>query len=96
MSIRIKSYEEFCDEHAKYDGSHKCFVQGCDEPAYYEGGDSRFYCGMCEEHAGMKEAYRIYLKHVERRLRVRILWDKDDITLGPKLDEVLNKLKEVE
>ena len=47
MNINIKSYEDFANEHKKYDGSMECFVQWCNKPAYYEGGDARFYCGMC-------------------------------------------------
>ena len=73
----------------------ECFVQWCNKPAYYEGGDIRFYCGMCDEHSGVKEQYRIYLKDIEKKIRTRILWDKDDATLESLYDEVANKLTEM-
>ena len=28
MNIKIKNYEDFANEHKKYDGSMKCFAQG--------------------------------------------------------------------
>ena len=73
----------------------KCFVEGCNKPGYYEGGDVRFYCEMCDEHSGVKEWYRIYLKDIEKRVRTRMLWDKDDATLKLLYDEVANKLADV-
>lgn len=96
MDIRIKTYEEFLNEHEKkYDGSNKCFVHSCDKPAYYEGGDSRFYCGMCDEHSGIRDSYHTYLKDIESRIRARMLWDKDDVTLGSLLNTVTTMLKTV-
>lgn len=58
LGISFESYEEFLERNKvpKYNGN-KCFVHGCTKPGLYEGGDARFYCGMCEEHAGMKEQY---------------------------------------
>lgn len=52
------TYEEFKEtrKEPKYFGN-KCFVAGCENPAEYEGGDARFYCGVCEEHAGIKKQY---------------------------------------
>lgn len=94
MNIKIKSYDDFANEHKKYDGSMKCFVEWCNKPAYYEGGDVRFYCGMCDEHSGVKESYRVYLKDIEKKIRTRMLWDKDDATLKSLYDEVTNKLME--
>lgn len=92
MNINIKSYEDFANKYKKYDGSMECFVQGCNKPAYYEGGDVRFYCGMCDELSGVKKKYRIYLENIEKSIRIRMLWDKDDTTLKPLYDEVVNKL----
>lgn len=84
----IKSYEEFANDHKKYSGYYQCFVHGCDKPGYYEGGDARFYCGMCEEHVGLKESYLVYLNHLERKIRIRMMWDKDDAGL----EELINKI----
>ena len=56
------NYESFLKKNLKYDGKSKCFVYDCQERALYEGGDSRFYCGMCEEHAAMRGKYRMYLQ----------------------------------
>lgn len=53
--IHFETYEEYKKRNRKYNG--KCFVHNCDNPGYYEGGDSRFYCGMCEKHAQLKEHY---------------------------------------
>ena len=55
------TYEQWLETKKEYSGNQKCFVNGCDKPAFYEGGDSRYYCGMCEEHAGMKMKYQWYL-----------------------------------
>ena len=55
------SYEQWLETKKEYSGKEKCFVNGCDKPAFYEGGDARYYCGMCEEHAGMKMKYQWYL-----------------------------------
>ena len=95
MNIQIKSYEGFAQERKKYDGSSKCFICGCDEPAYYEGGDARFYCGMCAKHALLEENYRGYLINIEKKIRTRMLWDKEDPTLKLLLDDVTKKLLEV-
>ena len=55
LGISFESYEEFLERNKTYSG--KCFVHGCTKPGLYEGGDSRFYCGMCEDHAKMKNKY---------------------------------------
>lgn len=46
----------------KYKGL-KCYIPNCNKLAEYEVGDSRFYCGMCEEHAGIAEAFSKGDKH---------------------------------
>ena len=94
MDIKIKSYEEFANERKKYDGTNKCFVMGCDKPGFYEGGDARFYCGMCEEHARLKEYYISDLKYIEKKVRIRMMWDKTDKTLESILNDIANKLLE--
>lgn len=96
MDIKIPSYEEFINANGrkKYDGSTKCFVHWCDKPAYYEGGDARFYCGMCAEHAGLRDGYISELKCIARRIRARMLWDKNDKTLTPLLELVTKTLIE--
>jgi hypothetical protein len=71
-------------------------VQPCDKPAYYEGGDARFYCAMCEEHVGMKHEYRSYLKGIEKKIRIRMAWCKNDPTLETLYKAVISKLKEWE
>lgn len=58
FGVSFESYEEFLERNKvpDYNGK-KCFVLGCTKPGLYEGGDSRFYCGMCEDHADMKNKY---------------------------------------
>ena len=65
LNIRFESYEDFLKRNKvlKYIGN-KCFVLGCDKQAEYEGGDSRYYCGMCEKHANMKERYIEELENI--------------------------------
>lgn len=92
--FQIDSYEEFLNEHKKYSGHCKCFVIGCVESGYYEGGDSRFYCGMCEEHANMKNAYRRYLEERKRKIEIRMMWNPDR-QLGELHEIVVAKLKEL-
>lgn len=77
--IQIYTYEEFRETREKYVGDAKCFAAGCNRPARYKDGDIRFYCGMCEEHAGIKEDYRRYLERVKRKLEVRMMWNHDVI-----------------
>ena len=96
MPTRIMTYNEFFVQHVKYDGHDKCFVAGCNQPAYFEGGDARCYCGMCEEHYGIKENYRRYLEDVERKLKIRALWSKRDAEIQSRLVEVANRLAEFE
>lgn len=76
MEAIVKTYEQFLEEHKEYDGNDKCFVGRCDEPAYYEGGDYRWYCGVCEKHAKMKDRYAHYLYDVIDQAHNRLLWDK--------------------
>jgi hypothetical protein len=73
----IESYEEFKNALKKpeYFGE-TCFVGGCNKPAEYEGGDYRFYCGMCEEHAGIRESYDTKIKRMERMKKIRKMWYK--------------------
>lgn len=92
MDIHIKSYEEFCDEHKKYDGG-KCYVAGCNQPAYYEGGDARCWCPMCEDHADMPSFYYSYLGRVRKQIETRMKWDKKDPTLKGLLELVTNAQK---
>lgn len=100
MDLHIKTYEEFAQDfhkkHKKYDGNPKCFISGCDKPGYYEGGDARFYCGMCAEHVGLPDRYLRYLKDIERTCRVRMLWDKDDPTLGSLYNKVTHMINAIE
>lgn len=75
MIDRVISYEEFCKERVKYNGkTFVCFVQGCNKEAWYEGGDARFYCCMCEEHAGIKESYIDHLKRLRFKIKTRLTW----------------------
>ena len=57
LGVLFESYREFLQRNKVYDGKSKCCVLGCTKQAEYEGGDSRCYCGMCEEHARMKTKY---------------------------------------
>lgn len=66
MPIEFKTYKEYLADEAKaseeYVGDH-CFVSGCtNPPPYYKVGDVRFWCGVCEEHAGMREQYLDYIR----------------------------------
>lgn len=65
--IEIPTYEEYKKSNTKYHGE-TCFVAGCDAPAPYEGGDERYYCPMCERHAGVRESY-VY--HIWKKAGVR-------------------------
>ena len=56
------TYEDFEKSRRKYDGKSKCYVFDCNKPGIYEGGDSRCYCPMCEEHAGVISSYKLYLQ----------------------------------
>ena len=92
MELQIKSYEEFCAEHKKYDGG-KCIVAGCNQPAYYEGGDARCWCPMCEDHIGMPGLYYRYLTRIRKQIEVRMKWDKNDPTLEGLLKDVTDAQK---
>lgn len=76
-------YKEFLKLNAKYDGNSKCFVYDCTKPALYEGGDARFYCGMCEEHAGMLSKYRFTISN--------ILVDRNEKLSGEELYKKANE-----
>ena len=73
IEVSIESYAKFLDNEAKasteYAGA-TCFVAGCtNPPPYYKVGDARYWCGMCEEHAGMRDRYRNYVQSkLERAL----------------------------
>ena len=56
--MKILSYEEFKEiyKEPKY-FNRICFIPECNNLAEYEGGDSRFSCGVCEEHSRIKERY---------------------------------------
>lgn len=77
MPIEIKRYKEWLADQAEQSresghlGDH-CFVAGCDNPGpYYVVGDERFWCGMCETHAGMTDNYREYVKNCLSKLGFR-------------------------
>lgn len=78
MNAIVKTYEEFLEGHKEYDGSITCFAGGCNEPAYYEGGDYRWYCGVCEKHAKVKDRYAHYLYDILDKTHARLLWDRDN------------------
>ena len=66
MPIEFKTYKEYLADEAEaskeYVCNH-CFVAGCTNPSpYYKDGDVRFWCGMCEEHARMRERYLDYIR----------------------------------
>lgn len=71
MPIELKTYKEYLADEAeasKNDVGGRCFVAGCtNPPPYYQVGDVRFWCGMCEEHAGMRDRYLDYVR--ERLLK---------------------------
>lgn len=59
-------YEDFKKLHKepKYFGL-TCYIPKCNCPAEYEGGDGRFYCGVCEQHSNVKEAYKSFKKQTQ-------------------------------
>lgn len=62
------TYEEYKESQKvkKYVESNlECFVCGCHKKAEYEGGDARWYCGVCEEHAHLKEYYDTFITNKE-------------------------------
>ena len=67
MPIEVKTYKEYLQEEAeasKGSVSDHCFVAGCtNPPPYYRTGDARYWCGMCEEHAEMRESYLRYIRN---------------------------------
>lgn len=66
IAVTIDSYEKFLAAEAKASESvagERCFVAGCtNPPPYYRVGDARYWCGMCEEHANMRDRYRNYIQ----------------------------------
>ena len=73
------TYEEFLKDKImpKYEGC-TCAAFDCTKPAKYEGGDGRYQCGMCEEHAGMREQYKHYLEFRESKFGRYGLEGRDD------------------
>lgn len=67
-------YKEWLKTQEKYSGKNKCFVADCDKPGLYEMGDARYWCGGCEEHAGMQMKYQDYLQSNTREPEVRGTW----------------------
>ena len=65
---RNLSYEEFKEiyKEPKY-FNQPCFIPGCKNLAEYEGGDSRFYCGVCEQHSGIQERYNNFVDKYKYR-----------------------------
>lgn len=66
MPVEVKTYKEYLADEAEASklsvGNH-CFVAGCtNPPPYYKVGDARFWCSMCEEHAGMRKNYLEYVR----------------------------------
>lgn len=66
----VPIYEEYKETHKSknYKGC-TCFVSGCNNPAEYEVGDARYPCGMCEEHAGIRDDYKAYIWSKMRYIR---------------------------
>lgn len=95
----VPTYEEYAKSQVKYDGNTKCFVFDCNKPGLYEGGDARFYCGMCEEHSGLRNSYRMHLRGLisdaNYMLSVEELYNKAQNRLN-KLTEKLNEALEKE
>lgn len=91
-----ESYAHYLETHKEYEGEYECYVSGCTRPAYFEGGDSRCWCPMCEEHAGMKDRYLSLMRRAEAKVHTRMLWDKTDQTLEPLLNTIRSRIKEVE
>lgn len=67
-------YKEWLKTQEKYSGKNKCFVADCDKPGLYEMGDTRYWCGGCEEHAGMQMKYQDYLQSKTREPEVWGTW----------------------
>ena len=93
----VLTYEDFLKSRVKYSGDTKCFVYDCNKPGLYEGGDARYYCGMCEEHFGMRSSYRMYLGtlicDIDHMLSCEELYDKAQERLK-KLQDKLDKALE--
>ena len=89
MDIKILTYEEYLKQQPnKYEGKCKCAIPGCDKPAYYEGGDARCWFPVCEEHSNIGAYYGTYLMELRRRIRIRMIWDKEDTSLASLLVRV--------
>ena len=63
MSKDKLTFEQFKEamKDSKYNSDSKCICCGSNN-AFWEGGDARYYCSVCEEHAGLESAYKAYLK----------------------------------
>ena len=79
--VIIKSYKRFlASEHLrgvrKGCLGKKCFVNGCEvEGPLYPSGDDRFWCGMCEKHAGMWKFYKMYVADKLEELQGMLQFD---------------------
>ena len=81
MPIEVKTYKEYLADEAEASranvGDH-CFVAGCtNPPPYYQVGDARFWCGMCEDHAGMRKKYLDYVRTKLMQCGVRFKINKE-------------------
>lgn len=56
------TYDEYKTEWPKMEGS-KCFVHWCKNKAIYKVGDERYWCGMCEDCAGIRRHYLSDLRY---------------------------------
>lgn len=81
MPIEVKTYKEYLAgeaEASRANVSDHCFVAGCtNPPPYYQVGDARFWCGMCEEHAGMRKKYLDYVRTKLMQCGVRFKINKE-------------------
>lgn len=92
MDLKILTYEEYLKQFTnKYDGSCECAMPGCNKPAYYEGGDARCWFPVCDEHSNIGAYYDTYLMELRGRIRIRMIWDKDD----PSLPSLLVRVEEL-
>ena len=90
----VPTYEEFLQQSIKYSGDTKCFVFDCNKKGLYEGGDGRFYCGMCEEHAGLRNSYRTYLGNIIRDDEHMLTEEELHDEAQAKMDKLYKRLEE--
>ena len=79
------TYEQFRDalKEPKYLGS-KCFVAWCDNPAEFNNGSGYGYCEECAE---IKKKYDLYMRNINKQIRIRKMWggpliEIDDLDLS--------------